>query len=161
MYNINKEVRQVVQHFIDDSHYFWKMYERLEQAYREHEKLIIAYDLDDTVRPFRSEKCDDTIAVIKRCKEILDAYFIVYTANADYNKNWRTIEEFNLPCDSLNSYPHDEVFDSFRKYQMAAIPTKLYYNIFLDDKTFGLRLACKALTILCNKVESEKRGGKE
>lgn len=139
--------------YIDDSCSFYVLSERLENAYKEHGKLIIAYDLDDTVRPFRSSQCDEVVGLIKKCKKILNAYFIAYTANSNYEKNWNTIKELDLPCDSMNCYPDDPVFDNFKKDLSIEPQPKLYFNILLDDKSFGLAWACIALNNLCDKVE--------
>ena len=53
------------------------LYERLSDAYEEHDRLIIAYDIDDTVRPYKSKSCEDVKALIKRAQRIFNPYFIV------------------------------------------------------------------------------------
>jgi len=51
------------------------LFNRLTDAYLEHDRLIIAYDLDDTVRPYKSESCEDVKALIRRAKELLNPYY--------------------------------------------------------------------------------------
>lgn len=137
---------------LDDSFKFSYLYEKLAEDYRKHDRLIIIYDLDDTVRPFFAKSCDRTIETIKRCKKILNPWFIVYTANPNYEKNWNTIWELGLPCDAMNTYPDDPAFDYFREQQKVVPAPKLYCNIMLDDKGFGLWEATMALNMLCNNV---------
>lgn len=83
-------------HFKDDSWNFWVMYRRLENQFKEHKTLIIAYDLDDTVRPYRSSTCEETIKVIKRCNELLHPIFIVYTANPDIEQAKVDLEKIGI-----------------------------------------------------------------
>ena len=63
----------------DDAFVGGFLYKRLRDAYIEHERLIIAYDLDDTVRPYKSECCDHTKNLIRKAKTILNPYFIVFS----------------------------------------------------------------------------------
>lgn len=148
-------------HFKDDSWNFWVMYERLENQFKEHKTLIIAYDLDDTVRPYRSSTCKETIAVIKRCERLLHPIFIVYTANPDIEQAKIDLEKMGLPYDAINDYPQGTMPAPLWKVKQDNSSIKLYYNILLDDKSFGLRDSCRALTILCNKVESAFGTGSE
>lgn len=62
------------------------LYNRLKEAYLEHDRLIIAYDIDDTVRPYKSKSCEETKKLIRRAKEVLNPYFIIYTANPHNEK---------------------------------------------------------------------------
>lgn len=146
-------------HFKDDSWNFWIMYRRLESQFEEHKTLIIAYDLDDTVRPFRSSTCEETIKLIKRCDKLLRPIWIVYTANFDMEKNKKDLEELGLPYHAINDYPQGVVPHSFWKARQENPTVKLYYNVLLDDKSFGLKDSCRALSILCNKVESRLNNG--
>lgn len=140
---------------IDDSWLFKTLYQRLRKAYKQHGRICIAYDLDDTVRPFWSEICDSTIAIIKRCKQVLNPYFIVYTANTDMEFNINYLKDNNLPYDAINSYPDDFPIKKFVDDFNTVKPSpKIYCNILLDDKSFGLCSACKALHLLCDEVEN-------
>lgn len=148
-------------HFKDDSWNFWAMYRRLEEHFLKYKTLIIAYDVDDTVRPNYSSICDETIKVIKRCEEILHPIFIVYTANPHIEEVEAFLKNNDIPYDAINDYPKGMVSGFLRQEKKNDPNLKLYYNIFLEDKSFGLRDSCRALTILCNKVESSHCAGGE
>lgn len=147
---------------IDDSWNENVLYKRLKEVYNTHGSIWIAYDLDDTVRPFKSESCFDTIEIIKRCKKILNAHFIVFTTNADMKANITFLEENGLPYEAINCYPNSFPIDKFKQDFEEAInrkepPPKLYYNILLDDKSCGLEMACSILGNLCDAVEKDKK----
>ena len=107
----------------------WALYQRIKDCYREHGSLIIAYDIDDTVRPFRSndEGCQKVRELLVECKKYLNAEFIVYSANRNIEAIKEFVENENLPCDFINqngtlvpsSYFNDK---------------KIYFHILLDDK---------------------------
>lgn len=128
------------------------LYQRLKEAYYQHDRLQIAYDLDDTVRRYRSSSCDGVVATIKLVRKILKPILIVYTANTNLEKNWLWLKENKMPYDSINTYPPDGYIG---KFQDDTEGCKIYYNLFLDDKTFGLKSACAALLRLCEEVSPE------
>ena len=129
---------------IDDSLTYGFLYERLKNAYLEHDRLIIAYDIDDTVRPYKSKSCENIKALIRRAKKVLNPNFIVFTANPHNNKNTDFLINENLPFDTINENISG-VGDNDKKL-------KIYYNLFLDDKA-GLAEAYLALDELCDTVE--------
>lgn len=137
----------------DESWSFWELYDRLENKLKENKTLIIAYDIDDTVRPFRSSSCEETIQTIKRCKKILHPIFIVYTANWEIERIIEDLEKLELPYHAINDYPQGTMRYDFWKAKQEKPNIKLYYDIFLDDKSFGLKDACRALNNLCDEVE--------
>lgn len=120
------------------------LYKRLFDAYEEHDRLIIAYDLDDTVRPYKSKSCEDVKTLIKRAKRILKPYFIVFTANPHKEKNIAFLEAEGLPYDAIN-----ENAEFIGRYGDGL---KVYYNLLLDDKA-GLKEAYDALDRLCREHE--------
>lgn len=120
------------------------LYKRLSDAYEEHDRLIIAYDIDDTVRPYKSKSCEDVKALIRRAKRILKPYFIVFTANPHKEKNVAFLEAEGLPYDAIN-----ENADFIGRYGDGL---KVYYNLLLDDKA-GLKEAYDALDRLCREHE--------
>ena len=120
------------------------LYERLSDAYEEHDRLIIAYDIDDTVRPYKSKSCEDVKALIRRAKRILKPYFIVFTANPHKEKNVAFLEAEGLPYDAIN-----ENADFIGRYGDGL---KVYYNLLLDDKA-GLKESYDALDRLCREHE--------
>ena len=121
------------------------LYNRLKEAYLEHDRLIIAYDIDDTVRPYKSKSCEETKKLIRRAKEVLNPYFIIYTANPHNEKNIQFLNDENLPFDAIN-----ENVPEIGRYGDGL---KIYYNLFLDDKA-GLAEAYEALDKLCPRVEA-------
>ena len=123
------------------------LYDRLEQAYLEHDRLIIAYDLDDTVRPYKSENCDMMKDLLRRAKQLIDPYFIVYTANPNLGKNIKFLTDNELPWDNIN----DDMPETDRGYDEL----KLYYNLFFDDKA-GIAEAYYALSRLLDNIENGK-----
>lgn len=120
------------------------LYNRLKEAYLEHDRLIIAYDIDDTVRPYKSQSCEEVKALIKRAKTFLNPYFIVFTANPHKEKNIAFLEDEGLPYDAIN-----ENADFIGRYRDNL---KIYYNLLLDDKA-GLKEAYDALDRLCRDYE--------
>lgn len=121
------------------------LYNRLKEAYLEHDRLIIAYDIDDTVRPYKSKSCEETKKLIRRAKEVLNPYFIIYTANPHNEKNIQFLNDENLPFDAIN-----ENVPEIGRYGDGL---KIYYNLFLDDKA-GLAETYEALDKLCHRVEA-------
>lgn len=129
-----------------------ELYERLKRDYENHDRIIIAYDLDDTVRPYLTQDCSKVMDTIKRAKKILNPYFIVYTANRDKKFNIEWLNDNYMPWDSINSYPDYSYFNKFKTY---APDGKLYYNLLLDDKA-GLDEALLALEKLISYVTMKK-----
>jgi len=123
------------------------LFNRLTDAYLEHDRLIIAYDLDDTVRPYKSESCEDVKALIRRAKELLNPYFIVFTANPNMEKNIAFLEAENLPYDAIN--------ENIPEIGNYGDNVKIYYNLFFDDKA-GIAEAYEALSRLCDTVQTCK-----
>ena len=100
--------------------------QRLINEYNEYGSLIIAYDFDYTVHPFRGEEWTfDCVSKLLRNWRPY-AKFIVFTASPesrfDYIKSF--LDSHDLPYDAIN----EEVID--RKY----ITRKVYYNVLLDDR---------------------------
>jgi hypothetical protein len=96
------------------------------RQYKEHGKLIIAYDFDGTVRPYRDgENVDDVIKLLHRWKD--HAHLICYTARDSkeipFVKNYLDIHD--IPYDYINRN-----FDG----TLPEVGQKMLYNVFLDDK---------------------------
>lgn len=135
---------------IDKSWNFWNCYSRLEKTFNEKQILTIVYDLDDTVSP--AEECQETIKIIKRCREILHPIFIVYTVYFN-NDSLAFLIENDLPYDGVNVNPQGTTSHFLWRARENNPNLKPYADIYLDSKSFGLKESCRALTILCNKVE--------
>ena len=115
--------------------------QRLIEQYQKQDRLIIAYDFDDTVSPYVCSNCTEVQSVLRMSKENLNAYFIVYTCNSDVEKIKKFLDYYRLPYDSINAAA------PFSPLQPSAVGEKLYFNILLDDKA-GLGEATAALKTL-------------
>lgn len=98
--------------------------QRLISQYQKQDKLIVAYDFDDTVSPYWCANCTQVQSILRRLRDNIDTYFIVYTSNDDYDKIKKFLTANDIPFDSINE-------------NAPFAPTKegkLFYNVFLDDK---------------------------
>lgn len=98
--------------------------QRLISQYQKQDKLIVAYDFDDTVSPYWCANCTQVQSILRRLRDNIDTYFIVYTSNNDYDKIKKFLTANDIPFDSINE-------------NAPFAPTKegkLFYNVFLDDK---------------------------
>lgn len=115
-------------------------YLRLVEQYKKMNQLIIAYDFDDTVCPYYSSGCTFAASAIRKAKEYLNAYLIVYTCNQDEERIKEYLDEYKIPYDAINE---NAPFIHFNKKDGS----KLYYNLLLDDKA-GLHQAIEDLEAL-------------
>ena len=111
---------------------------RLVEQYKKMDRLIIAYDFDDTVSPYYSSSCNRAASAIRMAREYLNAYLIVYTCNQDEEKLKKYLDKEKIPYDAINE---NAPFIHFNK------KGKLYYNLLLDDKA-GLHQAISDLETL-------------
>ena len=121
------------------------LFQRILHDYQKHDKIIIAYDFDDTVKPYYCAGCSRVESVLRSAKENLNAYFIVTTANQDINKVKKYLDHYDIPYDAINENA------PFVPYNTR----KIYCNILLDDKA-GLSEPVDALETLINLVVNEK-----
>lgn len=116
---------------------------RLVEQYKLHDQLVIAYDFDDTVRPYWCGDCTEIQSLLRGAKRALNAYFIVYTSNKDIEGIKAYLNEEKIPWDSINeNAPFAPPFGG-----------KIYYNLFLDDKA-GLAQAAGILRDLIYLVDN-------
>lgn len=120
---------------------------RLIEQYKNQERLIIAYDFDDTVKPYWCSSCEDVKSVLRLCKDVLNAYFIVYTCNTNHDKIREYLTEEEIPFDTINQ--------NAPFINTSHISGKLFYNVFLEDKA-GLGEVVKTLEELCYLVGNNK-----
>lgn len=120
---------------------------RLIEQYQTQDKIVIAYDFDDTVRPYYSADCIEVQSVLRMCKKILNPYFIVFTSNNNHDDIKRFLDEENIPYDSINE---NAPFVDFIKSG-----DKLFYNVLLDDKS-GLGEVVQTLKTLNRLVLNKK-----
>lgn len=116
---------------------------RLIEQYQTHERPIIAFDIDDTVRPYYSKPTGEIQSLLRMAKRVLNAYLIVYTSNPNVGDIVKFLDKNDIPYDAINE-----------NAPFAVCPgAKIYYNIFLDDKA-GLGQAAQILKDLIGLVES-------
>lgn len=120
---------------------------RLIEQYKRQDRLIIAYDFDDTVRPYWCSSCESVKSVLRLAKDTLNAYFIVYTCNPNHDAIRKHLNREEVPYDSIN--------ENAPFIDESEISGKLFYNLFLDDKA-GLGEALRALDDLCYLVYNHK-----
>jgi hypothetical protein len=116
---------------------------RLIEQYQKHNQLVIAYDFDDTVKPYWCGDCTEIQSLLRGAKRTLNAYFIVYTSNKDIEGIKAFLNEENIPYDSINE---NAPF-------APPMGGKIYYNLFLDDKA-GLQQAAGILHDLIYLVDN-------
>lgn len=120
---------------------------RLIEQYKKQDRLIIAYDFDDTVSPCWCGSCEDVKSVLRLCRDVLNAYFIVYTCNPNHDKIRDYLTDEEIPFDTINK--NAPFIDA------SYISGKLFYNVFLDDKA-GLGEVVKTLEELCYLVGNKR-----
>ena len=93
------------------------------EQYKKHGKIIVAYDFDDTVSPFRGDSCAQVIQLIKDLRPY--AYLICFTARTPENqiKAAEYLKANSIPYDFIN-----------KQWDGSEISGKLFYNQLLDDK---------------------------
>lgn len=121
--------------------YFDKCVDRLVEEWKQHGKIIIGVDFDDTISPWRMHREDDIanlgISRILSAAHYTGAYIVCFTAcNVDrYDEIKNRFKTLHLPLDSINTTPIDLPYGN---------NTKIYANIFLDDRA-GLYESLKIL----------------
>lgn len=113
--------------------------QRLLREWKEHKKIIVAVDFDDTICPwnlFNEKKCLEVINLVKQVVEV-GAYVVIHTACDE--KRYPEIKEWckkhNLRLDTIGDNPVPLKYGNSRKP---------YYNILLDDRA-GLKEAMSIL----------------
>lgn len=105
-----------------------KYIDRLLDEWKQHGKIIIACDFDDTISPwkFHNEDFSKVFDLLKKCKDT-GAYIVIWSAcNAD---RFPHITEYcktnGLEIDGINTNPLDLPYGKDKK---------IYANIYLDDR---------------------------
>lgn len=122
---------------------------RLIEQYKKQDRLVIAYDFDDTIRPHYCASCEEVKSVLRIAKQILNAYFIVYTCNPNHEMIEKHLTKEEVPFDVINQNA------PFINTDLVDGNGKLFYNIFLDDKA-GLGEVVNTLNELCYLVGNNK-----
>jgi hypothetical protein len=104
---------------------------RLVKEWLNHERLIIACDLDDTIIPYNPEltdSCHHTVELIKDCQQE-GIWFVINTARkrSQLVDSVGQVESLGIKVDSVNEMP-------FTWDLPIGVSGKVYANIFLDDR---------------------------
>jgi len=104
--------------------------DRLYNEWRQHKRLIVAVDYDDTIFDFHSKgyKYPMVIDLIQKCQQNHNFYIVIFTGTAP--EKWPAIIEhcfmLGIKVDSINKNPIPLPFGN---------DGKIYYNILLDDRS--------------------------
>ncbi len=116
-----------------------KYVNRLLEEWKQHGKIIISVDYDDTICYWNLDNRDDVERTIKLVQLAYEtgAYIVIFTAsNVDrYEEIQKHCEELKIPISAINKNPIDLPYGK---------SGKIYYNINLCDRS-GL---VEALNIL-------------
>ncbi len=126
--------------------------QRLVMEWVSHDKLIIAYDYDNTIYDYHDKgyEFNYVIDLLQRCDKI-GAKFIVYSCSPEsrHPEIHNHLDSIGLRADYINK-PHVELADG---------TGKIFFNILLDDRA-GLRSAYiildKAADIMSENPKSEE-----
>lgn len=123
--------------------------DRLEKEWRQHGKIIIACDYDDTISPWNLNGFDPsrTIGILKIAKET-GAYITIFTACNEerYPEIEKYCESKGLKIDSINKTPIDLPYGR---------GGKVYANIFIDDRA-GINEALNILEFAMYKIRGSR-----
>ena len=128
---------------------------RLYQEWKQHGKIIVGVDFDDTISPWKFkdkeslEKIDKTIQILRVAHET-GAYIVIFTACSPdrYEEIQSYCEKAKLPIDTINKTPF-EIPEGYGK------GGKIYANIFLDDRA-GLDQALDMLNTAMYMVRGDR-----
>ena len=116
-----------------------KYTQRLLEEWKQHGKIIISVDYDDTLFPWKMGNEEDIQRTIKLVQEAYNtgAYIVVFTASDPdrYSEIQNHCEKIKLPISSINKNPIDLPYGKHGK---------IYYNINLCDRS-GLTQALDIL----------------
>lgn len=132
----------------DPFSHFENVKDRLLKEWKEHCKLIIAFDFDGTVYDYLQR--GDTFPLITnllRESKKIGAHIYCFTAREEHEHDFvrNYLNENDIPFDGINI---DYDFIRFRG-------RKPYYNILLDDRA-GLESALQVLNYCVNKMKLEE-----
>ena len=130
-----------------------KYEERLYNEWKQHGKICIAIDFDDTIYPWKLrhendiKSFEELISLLQVARET-GAYLTIFSACASdrYGEIQEYCNKHKLPIDSINKNPIDLPYGN---------NGKVYANIYLDDRA-GLLEAIDMLESVMYKIRGEK-----
>jgi hypothetical protein len=126
---------------------------RLTKEWKEHKKIILAVDFDDTLSPWKFDDFNyqEVFNLIKEAKA-LGAYIVIFSAckaeRFDYIRNY---------CKEIGGFEIDGINENVIELPYGN-DRKIYYNHFLDDRT-GLMQAMAILSITMMRIKTAGKNG--
>lgn len=126
---------------------------RLVNEWKEHKKILLAIDFDDTLSPWKFDdfSYEEVFKLVREAKE-LGAYIVIFSAckpeRYDYIRNYCK-ETGGFEIDGINENVIDLPYGNDRK---------IYYNHFLDDRT-ALLPAMAILSLAMMRVKTDGKNG--
>jgi thiol-disulfide isomerase/thioredoxin len=124
--------------------------ERLEEEWRQHGKIIIACDYDDTISPWKLKGFDPTRTIeVLKVAQHTGAYLVIFSAcNPDrYDEIRDYCSKLGLKVDAINETPIDLPYGKHGK---------IYANIFIDDRA-GLNESLNILEFAMYRIRGSKQ----
>jgi hypothetical protein len=132
-----------------------KHLKRLVEEWKQHGRIIVAVDYDDTISPWKAttqQDCDEVIKLLKEVRNV-GAYIVIFTCS-DVDR-YKEIEEYckskELKIDSINQNPISLPYGN---------QNKVYANIFIDDRA-GLYESLNLLEEAMYQQRAELNKGKQ
>ena len=126
---------------------------RLYKEWKEHKKIILAVDFDDTLSPWKFDdfNYEEVFKLVREAKA-LGAYIVIFSAckpeRFDYIRNY---------CKEVGGFEIDGINENVIELPYGN-DRKIYYNHFLDDRT-GLMQAMAILSIAMMRIKTEGKNG--
>lgn len=127
-----------------------KYIDRLYKEWKEHGKIIIGVDFDDTISPWKLKEKEECEEIIKYIKEAIytGAYLVIHTScNKDrYPEIMKYCQSYNLKVDSINENPINLPYGHDKSKPMC--------NLYLDDRA-GLNEAIEILRVVMYRIRGD------
>lgn len=128
---------------------------RLVNEWKEHKKIILCVDFDDTLSPwkFLDFNYQEVFNLIKEAKA-LGAYIVIFSACKE--DRFPYIRQY---CKETGGFEIDGINENVIELPYGN-QRKIYYNHLLDDRT-GLMQAMAILSIAMMRIKTEGKNGGE
>ena len=126
---------------------------RLVREWKEHKKIVLACDFDDSLSPWKFDDFDynEVFKLIKEAKE-LGAYIVIFTACKEERYDY--IRKY---CKETGGFEIDGINENIIELPYGN-QRKIYYNHLLDDRA-GLMQALAILSIAMWRVKTDGKNG--
>lgn len=128
---------------------------RLVREWKEHKKIILALDFDDTLSPWKFDDFlyTEVFKLVKEAKE-LGAYIVIFSACKP-----ERFEYIRTYCREIGGFEVDGINENVIELPYGN-DRKIYYNHLLDDRA-GLMQAMAILSIAIWRIKTEGKNGGE